>query len=450
MADEGHISAGLMRRFLSNRATREEARKVVAHLIPGCHQCAELAHQLVSQGVGGWYPKPEAPATVEQLEEVFERVFEAGTAELRRMAVEKLQGWAQWAALDPLMPEERMERVLTDPAMWTWGLHQRLIEASRWHGRNDPPEGVDILRLALVVAERIDPARLGSERMQEDVLAETYALLGNAQRFASDFEGSRHSFNEAWMHQEQGTGDPLTQAHISRLEASWMIDMGEFETAEAVLEEAAQLFRQAGEREQEARTLLRMGVAIGFTDAEKGLRHIRQALLLIDAKRSPRTHLCGQHDLAWFLAEAGQPGEALEVLEGTRPLFRHFPDEYAQLHLHWLEGKIARSMGRLDEAASIFRQLLDELHARDLKHDIVLVTIDLAEALAEGDRFEEAAKLVRQVYPLMTTWGLHRWALAAWLILQNALELRQLDGIFIRLRAYYRRFWNKEAEFTPE
>lgn len=50
----------------------------------------------------------------------------------------------------------------------------------------------------------------------------------------------------------------------------------------------------------------------------------------------------------------------------------------------------------------------------------------------------------------MTTWKMHRHALAAWLIFQNALELRQADGIFANLRVYYRRYWNREVEFRPD
>jgi hypothetical protein len=33
------------------------------------------------------------------------------------------------------------------------------------------------------------------------------------------------------------------------------------------------------------------------------------------------------------------------------------------------------------------------------------------------------------------------WILA-WMVFQNALELRQLDGLLVRLRLYYRRYWN--------
>lgn len=451
MAEKGHIPAGLMRRFLSSEASRDEAQRVMAHLIHGCRECTGLAHQLISDGVGGWHPTPGEAATDERLSEMFRRVFQAGTVELRRMAVEKLQGWAQWAVLDPLRPEERMVRVLENPSLHTWGLHQRLIEASRWHGRNDPPEAVDIMRLALVVAERIEPRKVGGERAHRDLLAETHALLADAQRLASDFDAARHSFSDAWREQEEGTGDPYTQAYIVRLESSWMIDMGELETAEVALEEAAQLYREVGDRTQEGRTMLKMGIAIGFADPEKGIRHIRRALPLIDREQEPRIQLCAQHDLAWFLAEAGESREALEVLEQARRLYRQFPDEYTQLRLHWLEGKVTRSIGRWDEAASIYRQLLDEMRALDLRHEIVLVTLDLAEALVEGRQFEEAARLAREAYPIMAAWGLHRWALAAWLFLRNALELRQVDGLMVRLRLYYRRYWNREVEFTaPE
>jgi hypothetical protein len=48
----------------------------------------------------------------------------------------------------------------------------------------------------------------------------------------------------------------------------------------------------------------------------------------------------------------------------------------------------------------------------------------------------------------MVSWGLHRPALAAWLVFQNALELRELDGMFNRMRLYFLRNWNVPAELT--
>jgi tetratricopeptide (TPR) repeat protein len=309
---------------------------------------------------------------------------------------------------------------------------------------------VDILRLALTVAERIDPRRMGGERGWRDLLAETYALLGDGRRRASDFEGARSAYTLAWQQAEMGTDDPICAAYITRLEAHWMIDMGEFETAEAALDECLAIYRRAGMVGQQGVVLVKMGIAIGYVDAARGVARIREALPLIDAERTPRTMLCAQHDLAWFLADAGENQEALDVLDSARPLYRQFPDEYAQLRLHWLEGKLARNMGRPEESAHTFQQLWEEFRVRELRHDLVLVTIDLAEVIARSGQVEEAAKLVRQVYPIMVNWGLHRYALATWLMLREALELRQLDDLFSRMRTYYRRHWNRPAAFPTE
>jgi tetratricopeptide (TPR) repeat protein len=273
--------------------------------------------------------------------------------ELRQRALDRLQGWGLWPALEPLLPEERMVRVLPDKSMHTWGLHQRLIEASRWYRRSDPLEGVDIMRLALAVAKRIDRHRMGGEGGWRDLMAETYALLGDARRRASDFEGARSAHTLAWQQAEMGTNDPTCAAYITRLEAHWMIDMGEFETAEAALDECLATYCRAGMIGQQAVALIKMGIAIGYVDAARGVSRIREALPLINAERSPRTMLCAQHDLAWFLADAGENQEALDVLDAARPLYRQFPDEYAQLRLHWLEGKLARNMGRPEEAGGV-------------------------------------------------------------------------------------------------
>jgi tetratricopeptide (TPR) repeat protein len=447
MADEEHVSADLIRRFLADQATREEAKLLVGHLIRGCNECnARIGAQAAEMGV--WRPVVAAPASA--YEEVIGRAFESAGEQMHQRALERLQGWGQWSALEPLLPEERIARVLSDPAMQTWGLHQRLIEASRWYSRSDPLEGVDILRLALAVAERIDPSGIGGPGRWRDLMAETYALLGDARRLASDFEGARSAYTLAWQQAEMGTNDPTCAAYITRLEAHWMIDMGEFETAEAALEECLMLYRKSGMVNQQANVLVKMGVAIGYVDAARGVSRIREALLLINGERSPRTMLCAQHDLAWFLADAGENQEALRVLDAARPLYRQFPDEHAQLRLHWLEGKLARNMGRREEAAHIFQQLWEKFRVRELRHELVLVTIDLAEVIARSGQVEEAAKLVRQVYPIMVNWNLHRHALVTWLMLREALELCQLDDLFSRMRTYYQRHWHRPAAFPSE
>lgn len=434
MAD-GHVESELMIRFLRAEATREEARRLVRHLLSGCPRCLETAHDASLDG------RAVEPGAYDQ---VFERAVAFATSQEQRLAVEKLRGWGQWAALAPLQPQVRFAVVESDARYQNWGLYVRLLEASRLYMRSEPAEAVDIVRLAIVVAEKLDPEIVGEKRVA-DLRAAGWASLGNVKRLASDFEGSRRAFNEAWRISEEGTGEPVEAAHILSLESAYMRDMGEFETAEAALEEALELYERMGDRHQQGRTLLKMGDAIGDVNPERALSHILRGLALLDLGKEPRLDLCAQHDLAWFLNDSGRPEDALGVLERARPLYQQFPDGWTQLRLHWLEGRIARNLGELEEAEDIYKQLWEEFQARNLHHELVLLSIDLAELLVFKGEPKRAADLVEQCYPVMKSWGLHSYALAAWLVFRDSLRQSRADSVFTRMREYFRRHWVKPA-----
>jgi len=435
MAD-GHVESELLDRFLRAETTRDEARRLVRHLLSGCSQCLESARKASSEA--GAVREPDV------YKEVFQRALTFATTQEQRLAVEKLRGWGQWAALEPLNPQVRFATVESDARYQNWGLYVRLLEASRWYMRSEPAEAVDIVRLAIVVAEHLDPEVVGQKRVA-DLRATACAALGNMKRLASDFEGSRRAFNEAWRISEEGTGEPVEAAYILSLESAYMRDMGEFETAEAALEEALVLYGRVGDKHQQGRTLLKMGDAIGYVNPERALSHIQRGLTLIDSGKEPRLDLCAQHDLALFLNDSGRPEEALAVLDRARPLYKQFPDDWTQLRLHWLEGRIARNLGELAEAEDIYKQLWEEFQARNLHHELVLLSIDLAELLVFKGEPKRAADLVEQCYPVMKSWGLHSYALAAWLVFRDALTHRRLDSVFSRLREYFHRHWVKPA-----
>jgi tetratricopeptide (TPR) repeat protein len=438
MAQEWHIGPAMFRRFLKGKVSRTEAQEIVAHLLHGCDDCAGLVQRIAA---GDWNPAYEDSA-------VRGRATSFADEQIRRRAVELVEGWGSWALLEPLSRGERMARVLADPTLHTLGFYEHLLEAGRRYGRTNPAEGVEIVELALLVAGHLEPRSIGGQTIRQDVLAEGHAVLGNARRLASDFDGARSALNRAWKYVEAGSGDPFTQAYIVGLEASWMIDMGEFETAEAALQEALLLYRSVHDRHHEGRTLLQMAAAIGYVDPERGIAHIREALPLVDRRREPRLDLCAHHDLAWFLADTGKTEEALALLDDTRPLYRQFPDDWAQLRLHWLEGHIARALGKLEEAEHIFHQLWQEFRRRNLHHEFVLVSLELAETQVAHGAFETAARLAAEVYAVMAAWGRHRYALGAWLMLQNALDLQKTDDLLARLQRYFRRHWHRPAEFT--
>lgn len=419
---ERHISGDLFERFLRLETSEEDSRQIVRHLLTGCPQCSEMAVVITARislfasrrtrGRAGWE---------QACQEIFGRSAAFASSEEKRLALERLWGWAQWAELEPLHPQVRFARVKSEARFHTFGLYDRLLEASRGYHRTDLAEAADVVRLAILVAVRLDPA-IGAKRIA-DLRAAAWAALGTTQRIAEDFEGSRRAFNEAWrILEEEGSGKPVDRAALISREASYLKDIGKFEVAETALEEALEIYRKAGDAHQQGRVLLQMGEIIGHVLPERGISHIQKALVLIDRTREPRLELCAQHALAGFLSDSGRPEEALALLDRARPLYRQFGDELIQLRLNWVEGKITLRLGELAGAEHIFSLLRDEFRARDLYQESVLVTIDLAQVLVQRGARLRAAQLAAECYSILKNWSLQRDALAAWLVFQEALS----------------------------
>jgi hypothetical protein len=139
----------------------------------------------------------------------------------------------------------------------------------------------------------------------------------------------------------------------------------------------------------------------------------------------------------------------LAVLERARPLYEQLGDELTQLRLHWVEGKIAHRLGKLAEAEHIFSQLWEELHARNLHQEVVLVSIEMAQVLTRKGEPVRAAELAAQCFSVMKSWRLHNDALAAWIVFQEALAEGAVQReLFAKIESCYRRHWVRPARFS--
>src|SRR5215210_9202937 len=140
--EEWHVPVEWLERFLRLEASEDEVRQVARHLATGCPECSDLAYR----------------TAVEDWERIYEEVFARAhgfvSEDDKRLALEKLRGWGQWASLAPWPPQERLAVVASDPRYHTLGLYERLLEAARWASRSEPAEAVDIVRLAVVIADR--------------------------------------------------------------------------------------------------------------------------------------------------------------------------------------------------------------------------------------------------------------------------------------------------------
>jgi tetratricopeptide (TPR) repeat protein len=336
-----------------------------------------------------------------------------------------------------------------------WGLFRAILDAARWYMARDPQEAADIAQLALDIVDLLNPVAVGGKAAAKDMRATAFAILAECRLRASDLDGARGAIAEAWKWNEEGVGDSLDKAEILCVDASYAATVGEFETAETILERALSLYLAADDPHLQGRTLIQMGETVGYANPDKGLSHIEHGLQLINPVREPRLQLRAQHDLAEFLSAAGRPEEALAILGRAWPLYREFQEDMVQLRLHWLQGRIAYGLGHAAEAVDVLRLAREEFRARDLHRDFLLVSIDLAEAHVGLGEMATALQLLRETTPTLARWNLHRNALAVWLMFQKALEERRdlgaaaLAPLFDSVRLYYRRYWHvPSAEFS--
>lgn len=458
MTETWHLSADLCRRFLAERVSRDERRAIVRHLITKCPECLALAAR-VSAEAGYWFGAPGAAAFIEaDYERAFESAFVFASRVTRRVAIEDLRGWGHWSALDPLLPQERLLVIMDHKGWHHWGLFRALLDAADWYSSRDPQEAADVAQLALDTVNLLGSAAVGGEAIAKSMRGRAWALLATCRERAGDLDAARTAIAEAWQWHEAGVSDPLDQALILRVDASYAAAIGEFETAFAILEKALAIYATVAHDHFQGRTLIEMGETIGYVDPQKGLAHIARGLELVNPVREPRFELRAQHHLAEFLCAAGRPRQALAVLDRARPLYRQFQEEVVQLRLHWVQGRIAQGLQLFGEAAAIYRLVREELRVRELRREALLVTIDLAEARMGQGEAEAALQLFAETTPILVSWGdLHQNGLAAWLAAAKALgerrhaEAATVARLFAILRLYYRRYWRvPTAEFSTD
>src|ERR1700753_3331144 len=141
MAEEWHLSAELVRRFLDQRVSKNERKAVVRHLISQCPDCLSLASRISTES-GFWYGRKTTFAD-QDYNRAFEAAFKFGDGESRRIAGERLRGWGHWSTLARLLPNERLPFIMEHPEYRHWGLFRALLDAAVYYSFRDPQEAVD-------------------------------------------------------------------------------------------------------------------------------------------------------------------------------------------------------------------------------------------------------------------------------------------------------------------
>src|SRR6185369_6822316 len=223
---EWHPDRDQLLRFLEDEMRGEESRDLQRHLFT-CAACEERMIALLpgfrEAASETLQPSaPDEPAGEEEYRGLLKRVLADNRADMEkrgsRLTRERAEAGPLLRELLALAPERRVLVVRDGARFHSWGLFERLVEGARKDIFEDPRGAEAALRVAVELAEHLDPRRYGPGSV-EAAQARAWAWLGNARRVLFDFRGAEEAFDLAEDHLERSWLDPLDEALVLELKA---------------------------------------------------------------------------------------------------------------------------------------------------------------------------------------------------------------------------------------
>jgi tetratricopeptide (TPR) repeat protein len=379
-----------------------------------------------------------------------DRLFARGAAQLAEradsLAHEREAVARRFAELTALPAPERKALIQADRAYQTWCLGERLIDQGHRELHADRRAAEEMIHLALAVAEELDSRWYGTGLIN-DLKARVWAALGETRRQAADLRGAEEAFAEAGRRIVQGSGDALEEAQVLELEASLCRDLRRIPEALRRLDDAIAIYRQYGDFHLVGRAFLEKGqVEASQGKLAEAIHWSRQGLALLDPLREPLLDLSARHSLMLQLYESGRKEEAWFLLKASRPEFLAQGGALLTLRLRWLEGKIQRARERHEEAEAALLEARHGFVEQGSGFDAALVSLDLADLYAGQGRPGEMLRLAAEMLPIFQAGDLHREAVAALIVFQQALQMeRWSSGLREEIGSYL-----LEARTNPE
>lgn len=453
-----HPDRNALERFSWGQATAPEERWIEDHLRAGCPVCQQEVDALLAPTLDasllaqlGLALPPSTSGERAAEEALWSRVLHRLEQRMALVTVERRDAPRLIAEILERPASGRTTLVRGERRFQTLAVCELLIEKSFAAGFRDPAEALALAGLGLQVAESLDPETYGPSVVR-DLVARSWAYLGNARRLTFDLAGAAEALGRAEEIAETGSADPLEEARILDFKASLLSDQGRFEQAAELLDIVTDIYGSLKETHRKGRALISKGTVLGHAGwPEEAIRILREGLALLDWDSEPRLVLMARHNLAWFLTDCGRGEEARGYLERFRHTYGGFKDPWTELRLLWLSGRIAAATGRPEEAGEALREARRRFLAGGQGYEASLVTLELANLYLEERRTTDVRQLAREMLPVFLSQDVHREALAALAVFQRAAEadgatpglVRQISDYLLRAR------WNPSLRFEP-
>ncbi|HVG09308.1 MAG TPA: hypothetical protein VNM67_16495 [Thermoanaerobaculia bacterium] len=405
---------------------------MIAHLLTGCASCRKQMEPLAGVVLT---PNLVPDEPVEVGSEYDFPLFRAFAAARRYAAcLAREQREAERDREDPPLREVPRPGALGagSSAERDWERCEQILARSRELRQGEPEARVAAASLAVGLAEGIAPAFRGPHQLA-DLQARAWAQRGNARRIADDLPGAEADLAHGLERAGQGTGDPRLLARLLDLTASLRTDQRRFDEAAQLLDWVYGIHRDLGESHEAGRALISKSNAVAYAlDVQSAVRLLGEGLALIDAERDPKLVLAAVHNLLAHLVDEGKIAEARGVFLQSRALYLAHGGPIERLKARWLEGRIASGLGDHIEAERSFQDVRSGFAEASLPYDLALVSLDLAALWLEQGRTQEIRALLDETVTIFQTRGIRREAIAALLMLREAIGRERATAVLLR------------------
>lgn len=371
-------------------------------------------------------------------EQIAQALLEKRARADREAAEPVLKELMQWP------PVKRWRMVEEYEAYRTWALCERTAFESVKVAAHDADDALDLARLAVRMAE-LTP---GSEEWRARLGGLCCGFLANAYRVKGDFPGSDEVFlrsDRLW--QTGAVADPgqiLDGSRLLDLKASLRRHQGQFE-------ESLDLLTQALAASRSEAAMARIFLKKAFTleqmgDWQGAIDSLKQARPLVEKQGDMRDLCVLEFNLCTSLCDAGLYSEAETLLPKVRKLALDLGNRLDLLRCRWLRARLSAGLGRLEEAEAELEYVVGKLVARGIAFDAARACLDLAQLYLRQERSVEVKRLAGQMVAVFKAQRVHREALAAAILFQQAAEQDKATVELARKLADYLR----RAERCPE
>lgn len=418
-----HPDRGDLERFLAGELSGEEDAALQRHVFT-CATCEERLIGILPDS--GEETVPASPRLILRNSVNRKLIRPAVIRQRLNLAAERAEAAGLWRELRSHDSESRRRLVASHRAYQTWGLFELLVDRSREVLPQEPREAESLVRLALAVAEHLDAGVYGGSAV-ETARVRAWTHLANVLRVFSDFRQAEQAFQKAENHFTRSWLDPVDEALILEFRGAMRRAQGRFAEALELLDGAIALYREVNESHQHGRALIVKGLTLLYQGGpEAAAECFRTSLFLLDGVREPRLLMMSQCNLLRCMHESGRSAEAAPLIPEAKALIEQAGKRSDLLRLTWIEGKIQATLGQWTAAERAFHWIRESFVEDGLAFDAALVSLDLAALYVRQGKTAEARHLATEMLPVFRSREIHREALAALIVFQQAAEMEQL------------------------